>query len=219
MPSFRSHTSRLSPGLAMLLLAAAVASLCATPLSAAGIKGLDRIEHNLLSREVKERSQTFVASSVALEELLDDFNHFVNLAERPELRAAIRALDEVEERHRKLEGDAGALSAYLADNRKRLRREGLDQLLPLLDLTDKGFRRFDEALNDYLAARRELLHWTEEHFGEIVGGDVEARRHYDKLYKRCEQSMEREYDRYLDRIQFVNAFRQDHPELAEYVER
>ena len=98
-------------------------------------------------------------------------------------------------------------------------QEGLAHLLSLRDLTDKGFRRFNEALGDYIAARRELFHWTEEHFREIVRGDAAAGREYERLYKRCEQSMEKEYDRYLDRIQFVNAFLRDHPELADYLTR
>ncbi|HEY6007579.1 MAG TPA: hypothetical protein VIU40_04590 [Geobacteraceae bacterium] len=189
----------------------------ASPLTAAGIKSLDRIEQNLLRREIMERSHSFVGSSAALEELLDDFSHFLKFSERPQLRVAIRDLEQVEELHRKLVRDADSLRDYLAENGKSLRQEGLGHLLELRELTDNGFRRFNEALGDYIAARQELLHWTEEHFGEIVAGNAAAVRQYDKLYKRCEQVMEKEYDRYLDRIQFVNVFRQDHPELAEYL--
>jgi hypothetical protein len=203
----------------MLLLAGTAVLAATSPLPAAGVKSLDRIETNLLSREVKERSRNFVASSAALEQLLDEFSHFVRLSDRSELRAAIRALEQIEGLHRRLQADAGALSDYLAQNRKRIRQEGLGQLLALQDLTDKGFRHFDEAFVDYLAARSELLHWSEEHFLEITAGDEAARRRYDKLYKRCEKSMDKEYDRYLERIQFVNAFLQDHPELADYVAR
>jgi hypothetical protein len=208
------RTGRL---LAHLLLAVVFVAMGAAPLPAAGIKGLDRIEENLLSREVLARSRSFVASAAALEESLDEFRHFVNLSERAGVRAAIRELDQIEELHRKLEVDAGALGDYLAENRKRLSRQGLGHLLPLLELTGTGYKRFNEALGDYISARRELFVWTEEHFREISGGDEAARKQYDKLYRRCEESMEKEYDRYLDRIQFINAFRQDHPELAEYV--
>ena len=204
----------------LLLLGALVPlSLGVAPLSAAAIKGLDRVEEHILSREVRERSQSFVASAAALEETLDEFRHFVNLSDRSAVRAAMRELDQIEELHRKLDGDAGALGDYMAENRKRLSREGLGHLLPLEELTDAAFKRFDEALRDYISARRELLGWTDEHFREITEGGAQARKRYDELYRRCERTMEKEYDRYLDRIQFVNAFRQDHPELAEYVAR
>lgn len=209
--------ARIGLFLAALLLVGAAILTDASPLAAAGIKSLDRIEQNLLRREITERSHSFVGSSAALEKLLDDFSHFLKLSERPQLRAAIRDLEQVEELHRKLVRDADSLREYLAENGKRLRQEGLGHLLELRELTDNGFRRFNEALGDYIAARQELLHWTEEHFGEIVAGNAAAVRQYDKLYKRCEQVMEKEYDRYLDRIQFVKVFRQDHPELAEYL--
>ena len=205
--------------LAPLLMALVPLSLGAALSSAAGIRGLDRVEEHILSREVRERSQSFVASATALEETLDEFHHFVNLSERSAVRAAIRELDQIEELHHKLESDASALGAYLAENRRRLSREGLGHLLPLQELTDAAFKRFDESLRDYISARRELLGWTDDHFREISGGDEAARRRYDELFRRCERTMEKEYDRYLDRIQFVNAFRQDHPELAEYVTR
>lgn len=177
------------------------------------------MEKNLISREVRERTRAFVSASTALEAQLDEFSHFVNLADNAQVRGALRDLQQIEELLKEFEVNGVALGEYLADNSRRLRQEGLGHLLPLRDLTEKSFARFDEALRDYLAARKELLSWTEENYRELSSGKSEARKRFDDLFARCEKKMEIEYDHYLDRIQFVTAFVQKHPELSDYLGR
>lgn len=191
----------------------------ATIVCAGTIKSLDRMEKNLISREVRERTRAFVGASTALEAQLDEFSHFVNLADNAQVRGALRDLQQIEELLKEFEVNGAALGEYLVDNSRRLRQEGLGHLLPLRDLTEKSFARFDEALRDYLAARKELLSWTEENYRELSSGKSEARKRFDDLFARCEKKMEIEYDHYLDRIQFVTAFVQKHPELSDYLGR
>ncbi|HEY6838431.1 MAG TPA: hypothetical protein VI389_06790 [Geobacteraceae bacterium] len=181
------------------------------------IKSLDKIERNLVSREMKDRSRNFISASAALEAQLDDFGHFVNLTDRSQVRGALRELQQIEELQKEYEANGQALAEYLAENARRLRQEGLEYLLPLSELTAKNFARFNEALRDYFLARKELLTWTDDNFSELSSGKMEAKKHFDELFARCEKRMEREYDRYLDRIQFVNSFAQNHPELSDYL--
>lgn len=183
------------------------------------IKSLDRIEKNLISREVKERSRKFISATAALEEQLDEFGHFVNLTDRSQIRGALRDLQQVEELQKEFEAKGVSLGEYLVENTRRLRQEGLDYLLPLRELTGKNFVRFNEALRDYFMARKELLSWTDDNYSELSSGRTEPKKHFDELFARCEKGMEKEYDRYLDRIQFVNAFVQNHPELSDYLGR
>jgi hypothetical protein len=183
------------------------------------IRSLNKLETKLLSREVMERSRNLADSTRALEDQLDTFGYLLDLSEKSQLRRAMRELELVEELQRKQDADAAVLAAYLEANERRLGEEGSEHLVRLAELSGKNFRRFSEALHDYLAARRELLVWTEENFKPLANGDEDARRHFEELFKRCQKRMEKQYDRYLERVEFIRNFINKHPELAEYAAR
>ena len=213
-----AHCSiRLRNLLRILFVLTFLTTACMSALShAAAIRSLNNLETKLLSREVMERSRNLADSTRALEDQLDTFGYLLDLTEKPQLRRAMRELELLEALQQKQDADAEALGAYLDTNERRLREEGSGYLTRLSELTGRNFRRFSEALHEYLAARRELLEWTEENFKPLANGDEDARSHFEELFKRCQKRMEKQYDRYLERVEFVRNFVGKHPELAEY---
>lgn len=185
---------------------------------AGSIRTLDGIGKTLVSREVTALSRAFFAAGGELEEHLDEFSHVLNLSDKSQLRAAIRDIERLESLHKEFQTTAEALNLYLTQNRKRLKAEGLDHFLALKELTGKNQEYFTVALTDYIATRKQFLFWTDDHFRDIMAGKEDALATFNQLSQDNDRVMEKEYDRYLERIDHLKGFMKKHPELASFAE-
>jgi hypothetical protein len=203
--------------MAMVMVMVMVMVLCAGTLQAGNVAYLDNLQDSLFTREIKERSDNYAASSTALYAALDELNTERELASVIQIRRELLLVERLDMLAQKADADFELFVGYVANNREQMKAEGLARLLPLAELKDKTYGGFNGSLKVFLAAYREMLEFMRDNYRPLSFSRTPETAKYNELFTRYETASSKHNDSHNEWLHFVSDFRHANPEIRDYL--